>query len=323
MDVSSSPAARSGSLRVGVLAFQGWGLSTLRAVVASGHSVPWVVTHPEGEQRYYYSFTDSVREYAEIQRISVVESHTTEDPEVQALAKSAPADVLVTSNWRTHVDAGFLAAFPLGGINVHRSLLPRYGGLAPLNWAIARGERETGVTIHVLAEHYDLGDILGYRRLPIGEDDTATDLFHATGDAISTLVPEVLAALAAGTAVRTPQDPSQATFFHGRTEKETRIDWTQPPVAVCNLVRAQSDPFPNAFTYHNGTVVKVKRCSLPGADCYRGTPGRVAAFHDDGVVVICGLGPGGQAVIVQDVARDGGAAIPACDYFISHGAYLE
>jgi methionyl-tRNA formyltransferase len=309
------------SLRVGFLGYEGWGLATLRAIREGGHHVAWVVTHAEGGPLSTHSFTESVLAYATAHGIPAVEARTTREPQVMRLLANAQADVAVTSNWRTHVDGGFLAALPLGGINVHRSLLPRYRGLSPLNWAIVEGAPETGVTVHLLADELDTGDILGQTRIPIGPTDTATDLFHVTGAAIAELVPRVLAALAEGRATRTPQDPRGTRMYSRRRESDWRIDWTRPAAVVHDLVRAQSSPFPNAFTHHDGRVLRIVRCR-PLAGAHGGPPGRVAACSEAGAVVTCGSGEDAGAVLVPEVALDGQGAMAAGAYFTRPGATL-
>jgi methionyl-tRNA formyltransferase len=304
------------------MGFQSWGLVTLRAIVASGHDVVLVVTHPSDLEEYSASFRESVKEFAIARGIPTIESRTAKDATVIGRILQEKADVIVASNWRRYIPMELLHKLPHGGINVHRSLLPLYGGLAPINWAIVDGAVESGVTIHMLADDFDLGDVLLQERFSIGPDETATDVFHKTTPLVTRMVPEVLCQLDTGVVKRVPQDPRAATFFHSRTERENRIDWHRPRSAVYNLIRAQSDPFPNAFTNFGTTRVLVKS-ALMADHCYRGTPGRIVRRTSEGVVVLCGdEGRGNQGLLLRTVAGPNGDPIPAAVFFEKGDGYL-
>ncbi|HEU0300248.1 MAG TPA: formyltransferase family protein, partial [Longimicrobium sp.] len=231
--------------------------------------------------------------------------------------------VILSSDWRTWLDPRIYEIPPHGALNIHDALLPRYAGFAPLNWAILNGETETGVTVHWMNEHFDLGDILLQERVPIGPDETVTEVFRRTLPLFDTLAVEALRLLEAGDPPRIAQDPAQATFFHKRCERDSLIDWREPRTRIRNLVRAQSDPYPNAFTWHRGQKLRVKRASLAGVT-YCGSPGRVFARHPEGVVVLAGADGGGpgQGVVLEVVQPEGGPEIPANEYFTRMGDYL-
>jgi methionyl-tRNA formyltransferase len=311
------------SLRIGFLGLGGWGLASMQALLASRHELAWVIAHPDGDPRFELPFPASLAKHATRLGIPIVEAVNTREPAVSEMPERAPVDLLVSSNWRTHIHRGFYEGLRHGGLNVHRSLLPRYGGFAPLNWAVANGETETGVSIHALADQLDSGLLLGQRRIGIGPDDTATDLFHRSGEVIAELLPEVLDGLADGRDLGREQDLAAATFFHERTRVERRIDWSKPAGVVERLIRAQSDPFPNAFGLENGRPLAIKRCR-PGEPRFRGTPGRIVSTGEQGVVVICGKGSPYESVLVTEVAPEAGESRGAADHFKTTGTrYLE
>lgn len=300
------------------MGFQTWGLVSLESLVDAGHSVALVVTHPASFERDTASFADSVEDYAAARGIPVMTATSSGGDELLARVRKAGADLIVSSNWRRLIPPRVLAATRLGGVNVHRSLLPKYGGFSPLNWAVARGEAETGVTVHRLDPGLDEGPILGQGRVPIGPDDTATDVFHRSNGVIASLLPRVVAEVLDGSAAPAPQDQAGATFFHRRTLRDNQIDWKSPARATYDLIRAQSDPFANAYTFHEGRRLFVKSARL-GDPRYRGNPGRLVARDGTGVVVICG---GGEreptcSIRIGEVRPEGGEALPAGDYFRS------
>lgn len=310
-------------MRVVFMGFQTWGLVTLQAVQQAGHDIGLVVTHPEPTDEYTQHFNDSVAEYARGTGLPLAIAPTVTPEIIKQISELQP-DLIVSSNWRRRLPSTVLDSTSLGGINVHRSLLPRYAGVAPINWAIANGEMETGVTVHLMTEAFDLGDIVLQERLPIGHTETATDVFHKTTPVIQRLLPKALAQLDNGTATLIPQDPQQVEFFHPRGERELRIDWSKPATAVYNLIRAQSDPFANAFTVFEGHKLQVKTASLP-ARRSRGTPGRICErVSPDGVLVLCGEGFGlsGQGLVLHTLQAEGQPPCNATEFFRHLGCYL-
>jgi methionyl-tRNA formyltransferase len=309
-------------MRVAFFGFQTWGLVSLQAIHESGHDVVLVVTHEPTHAPYASSFTESVDEYARDQSLPLIVAGNSEERAVTYALRSAAVDVIVSSNWRRKMGASTLALSVNGGINVHRSLLPMYGGFAPVNWAIAMGETETGVTIHGMDAEMDLGAIYAQEKISIGPNETATSVFHRMTPVIQRLLPEVLASMAAGTLKGTHQDPSEQTFFHQRGEREFTIDWSASALDVYNLIRAQSDPFPSARTVYRGAPLHVHAARL-GPSSFRGSPSRLVAREPDGVVVLCGRHGRPQALVIT-VVSVGGDFLPqkANAFFSKLGDYL-
>ncbi|GAA1502509.1 methionyl-tRNA formyltransferase [Sphaerisporangium rubeum] len=311
-------------MRVAMFGYQTWGHRTLRALLDSGHEVVLVVTHPASDHAYERIWDDSVADLAAEHGLPVLLRGRPGDGELLAALRDAAPDVIVANNWRTWLPPEIFDLPPHGTLNVHDSLLPAYAGFSPLIWALINGEKEVGVTAHRMNAELDAGDIVLQRAVPVGPHDTAADLFHRTVDLIEPIVRESLDLIASGTAVWTPQDRSQASFFHKRSEEDSRIDWTWPADALERLVRAQCDPYPNAFTYHRGRRLRIVSAALSTAR-YGGTPGRVFIREGDGVVVGAGADartgehPG---LLVRRVRTDDGAEHAAGDYFRAMGDYL-
>ena len=148
---------------------------------------------------------------------------------------------------------------PLGAMNLHGSLLPKYRGRAPVNWVLVKGETETGVTLHFMTEKPDAGDIVGQAAVPIAFDDTAFTLFGKMEESASRLLADLLPRIANGQIPRRPNDLSHGSYFGGRRPEDGRIDWSRPAVEIYNLVRAVTRPYPGAFTELAGEKLTVWR----------------------------------------------------------------
>ncbi|MER7920772.1 MULTISPECIES: methionyl-tRNA formyltransferase [unclassified Streptomyces] len=311
-------------MRVVMFGYQTWGHRTLQALLDSDHEVVMVVTHPKSEHAYEKIWSDSVADLAAEHGVPVVIRNRPDDEELLTLLKEADPDIIVANNWRTWIPPRVYSLPRRGTLNVHDSLLPKYAGFSPLIWALINGEKEVGVTAHMMNEELDAGDIVAQRAVAVGPSDTATDLFHKTVDLIAPVTIGALDLIASGQTEFTRQDRSQATFFHKRAEDDIRIDWTWPAEDLERLVRAQSAPCPAAFTYHRG-----KRLEVLGAvvsrSRYGGTPGRVFYREGDGVVIVAGADARtgrNHGLAITRVRTDDGRELPATEYFTSMGGYL-
>lgn len=311
-------------MRVVMFGYQTWGHRTLQALLDSGHEVVLVVTHPKSDHAYEKIWDDSVDELAEKHQVPVLLRRRPDDPELLGALRDAAPDIIVANNWRTWLPAEIFDLPPHGTLNVHDSLLPSYAGFSPLIWALINGEKEVGVTAHRMNAELDAGDIVLQRAVPVGPKDTATDLFHRTVDLIGPIVREALDLIASGEARWTAQDRSKASFFHKRSIEDSRIDWNRPAEHLERLVRAQSDPYPNAFTYHRGQRIRVVSATVSEA-CYGGTPGRVFIREGDGVVIVAGSDAWSgrrRGLVVTRLRTDDGVEHAAGDYFQTMGGYL-
>src|SRR5262249_5467118 len=156
-------------------------------------------------------------------------------------------DFLFSFYYRHMLKPALLSAARRGALNMHGSLLPKYRGRVPVNWAVIKGETETGATLHYMTEKPDAGDIVDQQAVTILADDTAVDVFNKVTAAAATVLDRSLPALVAGTAVRHPQNLSVGSYYGGRRPEDGRIDWTQSASAVHNLVRGVAPPYPGAF----------------------------------------------------------------------------
>jgi len=311
-------------MRVVFFGYQTWGYRTLEALVDAGHDVALAVTHPASDHVYESIWSDSVAELAAQHGIPVLLRGRPDDEELAAALKDADPDVIVANNWRTWIPPHIFELPRLGTLNVHDSLLPAYAGFAPVLWALINGEAEVGVTAHLMNGDLDAGDIVAQLAVPVGPTDTAADLFHKTVALIKPLTTEALRLMETGTATPLPQDPAKASFFHKRSIEDSRIDWAWPAADLARLVRAQSDPYPNAFTFHRGERLRITEAAVSQRR-YGGTPGRIFIREGDGVVIVAGADARtgrNHGLLVRRVRTEDGQDLSATEYFRTMGGYL-
>ncbi|TCO62648.1 methionyl-tRNA formyltransferase [Actinocrispum wychmicini] len=309
-------------MRVALFGYQTWGHRTLKALLSSPHEVVLVVTHPRSDHAYEKIWSDSVAELAESHGVPVLLRSRPEDLVVPL--KEADPDIIVANNWRTWLPPDVFSSPRHGTLNVHDSLLPAYAGFSPLIWALINGETEVGVTAHMMDASLDGGDIVLQRSVPVGPHDTATDLFHRTVDLIGPITVDALGLIESGRARLVPQDRSRASFFHKRSIEDSRIDWRWPAEDIERLIRAQSDPYPNAFTFRGEEKIRVVKASVSDGR-YGGTPGRIFIREGDGVVIVAGADARtgrNHGLVVERIRLDDNTELLATEYFRPLGGYL-
>jgi methionyl-tRNA formyltransferase len=310
-------------MNVVLFGYQTWGHRVLEALLESRHEVVLVVTHPPGDDAYETIWTDSVQELAQAHGIAVLVKALPDD-ETAACVRDAGADVMVACNWRTWIPPEIFDAPRLGTLNVHDSLLPAYAGFAPLNWALINGEPEVGITAHVMDERLDRGEIILQPRVAVEPTDTIGDLFARTLVLFGPTTIEALDHMEHGTGERRPQDLSQATFFHKRTDEDNRIDWTWPAQDIANLVRAQADPYPNAFSFQGTTRLQIRSASVSPIRA-GGTPGRIFARQGGSVIIVCGPEARrgrNHGLVIEQLRTEDGEELAAGEHFERLGGYL-
>ena len=310
-------------MRVAMFGYQTWGHRTLQALIDAGHDVALVVTHPKSDHAYEKIWADSVADLAEANDIRVLLRNRPDDAELLAELKGADLDLIVANNWRTWLPPEIFDLPRHGTLNIHDSLLPAYAGFSPLIWALINGEPEVGLTAHMMDGELDAGDVVLQRAVPVGPADTTTDLFHRTVDLISPVTAEAIKLIENGY-TPVPQDRTKASFFHKRAARDSLIDWARPVEETERLVRAQSDPYPNAFTYHRGQELRVVKASVSQGH-YGGTPGRIFIKEGDGVVIVAGpeaRGGRSTGLVIERVRTADGTELAAHDYFTTMGGYL-
>lgn len=270
-----------------VLAYNQTGCIGLQSLLDHGFDVAAVFTHKDspGENIWF----DSVAELAAAHNIPVYAPEDINHPLwVQRIREMAP-EIIFSFYYRKLVSEELLALAPLGGLNLHGSLLPKYRGRCPVNWVLVNGEAETGVTLHQMTPKADDGPILGQRRVAIEASDTALTLQRALGVATGELLAELLPKIKAGSVSATPQDEKEASYFGGRTPADGEIDWSRSAGEVHNLIRAVTRPWPGAFSWlGNRKVFFWKVREVTGQEPEIAAPGTV--LNNAPLTIACGKG---------------------------------
>ena len=251
----------------------------------------------------------AVKEEAARRGIPVFQPEKARHPDAVARIAAEAPDLIVVVAYGHILPKSILDIPRFGCINVHASLLPKYRGAAPINWAVARGETVTGITIMRMDEGMDTGPMLHVREMPIGVEDTAETMFSKLSILGAEALREALRKLREGTLDETPQDAALATYAPMLKKEHGRIDWSRPAVKVRNLVRGMT-PWPSAFALHAGKTLKVLSSSVAGESGAVGEPGEVVALGRDGISVACGEG----VLRLQVVQPEGGKAMDAWAY---------
>ncbi len=278
---------RQSAMRAVVFAYHEVGARCLQALLDGGVDVQLVITHTDDpNERIWFT---SVAEVARQAGIEVITPESASEPEVQARIAGIAPDYIFSFYYRQMIPMSVLNLAKILPLNMHGSLLPKYRGRVPINWAVLHGETETGATLHVMAEKPDAGDIVAQQAVPIGPDDTAGDVFaHVTTAAANTLK-GVLPQLLKGDVPRRPNNLAEGSYFGGRRPEDGRIHWEQTAAQVYNLIRAVAPPYPGAFTdvtTANGT----ERITINAARRLEGTFARAPGIYRTGskVIGVCG-----------------------------------
>ncbi|HVC31094.1 MAG TPA: formyltransferase [Steroidobacteraceae bacterium] len=236
--------------RAVVFAYHDVGVRCLKVLLSAKIEVPLVVTVQDDpkENRWFASVADTAREYG---LAAVTPDDGNGEPLAHRVAQLAP-DFIFSFYYRSMLGPPILASARRGALNMHGSLLPKYRGRAPVNWAILNGEPQTGATLHYMVARADAGDIVDQLAVPILADDDAREVYGKVTAAAEIVLARSLPALIAGNAPRLPQPIEPGQYFGRRRPEDGRIDWSQPAVRIHDLVRAVAPPFPGAFTDVDG-----------------------------------------------------------------------
>jgi methionyl-tRNA formyltransferase len=275
-------------MRVVFLGSGAFAIPSLEALIDAGQEVVALVTQPDRESgRGQALAPPKVKPVAERRGVPVLQLPRVRAPEAQAALRELRPELQVVVAFGQILPRAVIEIAPRGTVNLHASLLPRLRGAAPIQWAIANGDAETGVTTMQIDEGLDTGPLLLARALPIGPDETAAELEPRLARLGGELLVETLAGLERGALQPVPQDASRATHARLLKKEDGRVDWSLPARAIACRARG-FHPWPGAFTRHAGRLVKLLRVREATPVTGSAEPGEVLRVAPAGIAVACG-----------------------------------
>lgn len=296
-----------------VFAYSEVGVRCLEVLYAAGVHVPVVVTHDDhpDERRWFAS----VAELARARDSTVLIAPDARARDLATVARTVAPDLLFSFYYRDVLPGELLEVAPRGAFNMHGSLLPKYRGRAPVNWAIANGETETGASLHRMVERPDAGPLVDQERVEIGPDDTALIVSRRVADAASTVLRRSLPQLIAGSAPAVPLDLARGSYFGRRSPSDGEFDWSWPADRIHNLVRAVAPPWPGAYASLCGSRLDVHCTRRDVAPARHASLGPCMYVEADRLVAECG----DRSRLFLDAAQLGGAPFGAAEFVALHG----
>lgn len=251
------------------------GYACLSLLIERGDNVVALITHEDNPSEKIWFKTPAVA--AKEKGIPVFTPESVNTPEWREKIAALKPHLILSVYYRHMIGTKILALPPLGAWNMHGSLLPKYRGRAPINWAVLHGESRIGMTLHRMVKSADAGAVVDQEGVEIGPRDTAEQAFRKVLPCARTVLARQIGALLAGTARETPQDEAQANYFSGRKPEDGRIVWAQTSVQIFNLIRAVTDPYPGAFADVGAARLMVwwAETDSPPTRGRRGAPGEV------------------------------------------------
>ena len=287
---------------------------SLKALVEAGHEVCGVFTQPDKpKNRGMKLQAPPVKEYALTQNIPVFQPLKMRDGKALSILKELSPELIVVVAYGRILPVDILELPPKGCINIHASLLPKYRGSAPINWAILNGEEETGVCIQYMAEGVDTGDVIDSVITPISSEENAQQLYNRLAQMGAELICPVVTAIEQGTATATPQDHGKASHAPMLSKELSPIDWSRSARQIHDQVRGLY-PWPAAVSEIDGVRCKIIRTSICGETTGK-HPGAFVQADKKGLKVACG---GGEILEILELQPDGKKAMAATAFLMGH-----
>ncbi len=282
---------------------------SLEYLVKSGMDIVGVISQPDRPKgRGHKLQPTDVKLEAQKHGLDVYQPETLKDGAISGLLDAMRPDIIVVAAYGKILPEYIINYPRYGCVNVHASILPKYRGAAPIQWAVINGEAETGVTIMQMSKGLDTGDILSVEKTPIGEYETAESLFERLSDIGGKLLVKTLEMIENGSVTPIKQDDDKSTYAKMISRDDAKIDWAMPTKSIINLIYGMNS-WPLAWTLYKGEVLKI-------ATAYKadgtGEPGKIAGIDKTGMKVYTGDGamyidvaqfPGSKKMKVTDYAR--------------------
>lgn len=285
----------------------------LKRLVETGHELCGVFTQPDKPKNRGMKMTFSpVKEYALTHGLEVYQPTKMRDGNALAIVRELQPELIVVAAYGRILPEDILTLPPFGSINVHSSVLPKYRGAAPINWAILDGQKETGVTIMYMIRDLDAGDIVCSKKTDIMPDEDAQELTHRLALLGADALEDAIEKIADGTAVRTPQDHSASTYAPMLSKDLSPMDWTRSAQALHDQVRGLI-PWPCASMELGGKKVKVFKTRMGGE--INAAAGTILTAGKQGLEIACG---DGHSLWILELQAEGGKRMMSADYLRGH-----
>ncbi|NHB86724.1 bifunctional UDP-4-amino-4-deoxy-L-arabinose formyltransferase/UDP-glucuronic acid oxidase ArnA [Photorhabdus tasmaniensis] len=268
-----------------IFAYHDIGCVGINALTKAGFDIQAVFTHTDDPTETHF-FSSVARLSADLALPVFAPENVNHPLWIERIREMKP-DVIFSFYYRNMLSEEVLSLASAGAFNLHGSLLPKYRGRAPINWAILQGETETGVTLHKMVLKPDAGDIVAQHKVAIAETDTSLILHGKICEAAEKLLDQVLPQIKAGTDTATPQDEKQATYFGRRTAADGEINWNKSATEINNLIRAVTEPYPGAFTFLGERKMTIWRASVLNK-AHNKQPGTILSVAP--LMIACGQG---------------------------------
>ena len=292
---------------------------SLKDLIEAGHEICGVFTQPDKpKNRGMKLQAPPVKEVAITHDIPVYQPVSVKDGTALEIIEQLAPELIVVAAYGRILPNSILEYPETGCINVHSSLLPKFRGAAPIHWAVISGETETGVTIMHMAQELDAGDIIDQVTTPIDPDESVEAVHDRLAELGGKLLVDVVAKIADGTATRTPQDSSQATYASMLSREMSKVDWDMPAKAIHDKIRGLS-PWPAASTdVISGDTIKLFG-SVNTGESTSAQPGTIVAAGKQGIDIACG---DGKILRIVQLQAAGGKRMAAADYLRGHSVQV-
>jgi len=310
-------------LRIVFMGTPDFAVPCLERLVTDGHEIAVVVTQPDRPKGRGRILTPSpVKEYAQNQKLPLLQPEKIKNPDFMERIAVLQPDVIVVVAFGQFLPRGLLDVPPLGCINVHASLLPKYRGAAPIHWAVMNGEAVTGVTTMYMDNGMDTGDIIMKLETPIAPEENTGRVHDRLSLLGAELLAQTLSLAAQNKAPRTPQNAQDATYAPLLTREMEAIDWQRSAIDIHNQVRGLN-PWPGAYCLYNDRILKIWRTSIQDEKGMFENPGRIIAVGRDCLLVATGNGILRLEEVQPQNKRRMGAGIFSTGYRVEAGEILK
>lgn len=293
-----------------------FGLPSLKALREGGHHILCVVTQPDRKKgRGLHISKTVIKEYAESAGLRVYQPDKVNGAEAIDLFLRLKPDLLVVIAYGQILSQRLLDIPAILPVNVHSSLLPAYRGAAPINWAIIKGEAETGVSIMKMAAAMDTGPVITQKKVNIGKEDTFITLENKLSVLAADVLMDCLDSIGKKDYKLTPQDESKATFAPKLTKNDGLIDWHKQACEIYNLIRGCLG-WPDAFTYYRHKLLKIHAASIVASVSLQnpGKPGEIINVSKQGITVAAGKG----AILIKELQIEGKRRMKVEEFITGH-----